>query len=104
MRGCRHMRMTKRRLAKVDKVVHNRSTGMAQADAYYSILTSAAHAPEGYKVCTVCGNIAESAAAECPYCSAYRFVDDPEHVTNTALDQATHMRTAVTDPSMYDED
>ena len=77
---------------------------MPKADAYYKTLTSAAHSPEGYKVCAVCGNIMESAATECPYCSAYRFEDDPEYVTNCALDLVTRPRTAVINPTQYSED
>ena len=52
----------------------------------------------------VCGNIVEAAAEECVYCCAYRFDSDAELVSNTALDQATHARTSVTDAFAYAED
>ena len=77
---------------------------MPKTDSYYTLLTQAAHSPEGFKVCCVCGNIMDKAATECPFCSAYRFVDDPEYVTNSALDLVTHPRTAVVTPTQYEED
>lgn len=94
--------MTERGLAMHGALGHN--PPMPKTDAYYNVLTSAAHHPEEYKVCAVCGNIAESTVSECPYCSAYRFEDDPELVTNTALDQVTHPRTAVMNPTLYMEE
>lgn len=74
---------------------------MADHDPYYALLALAARTPTRYKVCMVCGNIAEQEVDDCPYCSAYRFETDPEYVSNTALDQATHARTAVTCPSAF---
>lgn len=68
---------------------------MPKKDAYYTMLTEAAAHPEGFKVCAVCGNIAEAALKICPHCTAYRFETDPEHVSNTAIDQAMHERTAI---------
>lgn len=77
---------------------------MTETDYYYSILTSAAHEPGDYKVCAVCGNLAEAKARECPYCAGYRFDMERDHITNIALDQATHARTAVIDTALYEED
>lgn len=73
-------------------------------DSYYGVLVRAAGSPAQYKVCLVCGNIVEEDVEECTYCCAYRFVTDPDYVSNVALDQATHPRHAITDLDLYEGD
>lgn len=41
--------------------------------------------PEAYKICTVCGGIADKTTPLCPDCGAYRFNDNPDDVANQAL-------------------
>lgn len=77
---------------------------MATPDPYFELLTSAIRNPSRYKLCEVCGNIVELEAEECIFCSAYRFECDPEHVSNAALDQATHPRTSVTTSAPLSDD
>ncbi len=77
---------------------------MDKSDPYYEVLTEALEDPDSYKVCTVCGCIAEESDDSCPYCYAYRFYTDPEVVSNTALDQLARPFNQVTDSisSAYD--
>lgn len=98
--------MTKRGLAMRRPLPQNNAMAFAPSDhdPYYAVLARAAASPSLYKVCTVCGNIVEMEASECIYCCAYRFETDAEFVSNTALDQATHTRSSVTDASAYAED
>lgn len=70
-------------------------------EAYYALLTRAASSPADYKVCLVCGNIAEYDVDECPHCCGYRFESNIDCVANRAIDQAAHPQTAVTDPFAY---
>ncbi len=51
--------------------------------------------PAAYKLCLVCGAIVDRSSATCPDCYAYRFDEDPEHVSNKALDLAARPQTAV---------
>lgn len=44
--------------------------------------------PEAYKICTVCGSIADMTAPTCPDCGAYRFNQNPDDVVNQALSLA----------------
>lgn len=81
-----------------------RIPAMPATDPYYELLTAAINDPRLYKLCLVCGNVNDTKVRECKYCSAYRFDTDPEHVSNAALDQATHERTAVTTPEMTTDD
>lgn len=69
---------------------------MAASDPYFDILISAVRNPKRYKLCAVCGNVVDNEADACVYCCAYRFVTEPDLVSNAALDQATHTRSAVT--------
>ncbi len=48
---------------------------------------------QSYKVCTVCGNIADREASVCPDCHAYRFNDDARAVVDQALNLATEPQT-----------
>lgn len=96
--------MTEQKLAFQAMLLHNQPADMPKTDSYYDLLTTAARSPEGYKVCMVCGNIVDTTANECPYCSAYRFEDDAEFVVNTALDLVTQPRTSVLDTAQYEED
>ncbi len=59
------------------------------------IATSITNEPTAYKLCLVCGAIADKTADSCPDCYAYRFDDNPEAVTNAALDLAVKPRYAV---------
>lgn len=76
---------------------------MAASDPYYDILTAAIRTPARFKLCLVCGNVVDMEAGECTYCGAYRFDTDAERVSNAALDQATHKRTALTHTSAFEE-
>lgn len=77
---------------------------MEETDPYYALLSKAASTPDRYKICLVCGNIVDAELESCSYCYAFRFDTDPEHVSNTALDQATHTRSAITNIAVFAED
>lgn len=62
---------------------------MTSKEKYFKMLADAAGNPKAYKVCHVCGCVVDKHAAECPHCSAYRFNEDSDFVSNTALDQAS---------------
>ena len=99
--------MTKRALAFARRRLHNltqNTTAMAASDIYYSLLSDAARNPSLYKLCLVCGNIVYRDQEECTYCGAYRFDSDAEHVSNSALDQATSARAAITSPGEFADD
>lgn len=59
------------------------------------IATTVANDPTSYKLCEVCGAIVDKNADACPDCSAYRFDEDPEHVSNAALDLGAHGSSAI---------
>ena len=51
--------------------------------------------PTSYKLCTVCGAIVDKSADTCPDCYAYRFDENPQAVSDAALDLAVKPRRAV---------
>lgn len=63
-----------------------------------------ANDPSSYKVCMVCGAVADKSADSCPDCYAYRFDENTEAVTNAALDMAIKPRTAVSHLDLLPED
>lgn len=50
---------------------------------------------QSYKVCTVCGNIADREATVCPDCHAYRFNDDAKAVADQALNLVAEPPTVI---------
>lgn len=60
------------------------------------LATTIANDPTSYKLCLICGAIADKTADTCPDCYAYRFDENSEAVSNAALDLAVKPQTAVT--------
>ena len=47
-----------------------------------------ARRPEAYKVCDQCRSLASRSVSHCPFCAAYRFIEDIEYIRATLAEMA----------------
>ena len=46
--------------------------------------------PEAFKACDQCRSLVQKSSAHCPFCAAYRFVEDVEFIRATLEEMAQH--------------